>query len=258
MSKLLDKLNRAAQGESKPFGFATSASKSALPQILTIAKSQIDVVAKTMPGSNIDAVLLSVADVSKAIDSLKNMGKELEPVIWGIEATTISKKEAEQLVKIGCDFILLKLTNPAPALMSDESLGKLIAVSPSIDDTLIRAMSMLNIDVVVINEDANTKTVTLERLMMYNRLAAIVQQPVLISLPINLAKENLEVLHDTGIKGLILDWTGTATDKKVAELKKAIDALPKSKPARNKKKRFSATLPSISGPSPEEDDDSEE
>jgi len=208
-----------------------------------------------MPGSNIDAVLLSVTDVSKAIDALKNMGKELEPVIWGIEAATISKKEAEQLVKIGCDFIVLKLTNPAPALMSDESLGKLIAVSPSMDDTMIRAMSMINVDSVVIDEDANTKIVTLERLMMYNRLTAMVQQPVLISLPMNLAKENLEVLHDTGVKGLVLDWAGTATDKKIAELKKAIDALPKSKPARNKKKRFSATLPSISGPSSEAEDD---
>ncbi|MFC1906053.1 hypothetical protein ACFLWJ_01040 [Chloroflexota bacterium] len=250
MSKLLDKLEKAAQGEAKPFGFATSVSKSALPQIMTIARLPHEAEAKPLIDGNVDAILFSVVDASKAIATFKKKSKELSSIIWGIEAESISKKEAEQLVQLGCDFIALKLISPAIALMCEDSLGKLITASPSIDDSLISALNVMDVDAVVIEEDASVKTITLERLMMYHRITAMVQQPILMSLPIDLAKENLVALHDAGINGLILD---TATDKKIAELKKAIEALPKNKAAKNRKKRLNASLPNISSPSYEDE-----
>jgi len=253
MSKLLDKLDKAAQGETKPFGFATSVSKSALPQILTIARTRLDVEAKTVPKIDSDAVLLLVDDTSKAIDYVKKINKEQLPAIWGIEAAAIRKKEADQLVKIGCDFIVLKLTSPAPALSSDETLAKVVQLSPHIDDSMIRAISLLPVDAAMVQEDAPVSAVTVESLMQYSRIAAMLQQPLLLSVSLKLEKDGLETLRDIGINGLVFDWSGASSNKKLADLKEAIAGLPE--PKKKKMKHENATLPSTSSTSYDEDDD---
>ena len=253
MSKLLDKLDKAAQGETKPFGFAAAMSKSTLPQMLTIARTKFDIEAKSIPAIDTDAVLLSVDDASKAIDCIKKLRKGKLPVIWGIEAAAISKKEADQLVKTGCDFIVLKLASPSPALMSDESLAKVVQISPSIDDSMIRAINLLPVDAVMVQEDDQAPAVTVESLMQYSRIAAMIQQPLLLSISLKLEKDSLETLRDIGINGLVFDWSGASSNKKIAELKEAIAGLPE--PKKKKKKRANATLPSTSSASYDEDDD---
>jgi len=256
MSKLTEKLNRITQGDSKPFGFAASISKATLPQMLTIARIRYNAEAKAIHENDADAVLLLVDDTSKAIDSIKKMSNDKLPAIWGIEAANISKKEADQLAKIGCDFIVLKLTSPSPALTSDEVLTKVIQISPSIDDSMIRTINLLPIDAVFVQEDAEARDITVERLMMYSRIAAMVQQPLLLSVSLKLANDSFETLRDAGVNGLILDWSAPASNKKIAEIKATIQSLPERK--RKNKKSANASLPSLSSTTHDEDDDYEE
>ena len=256
MSKLIDKLDKLTQGDIKPFGFTVSVSQSTTPQMLTIARTKLDAEAKTMPEITTDAVLLSVDDTARAIDSINKIGEGKLPSIWGIEAASIGKKEADKLAKIGCDFIVLKLASPAPALISNESLAKVIQVSSSIDDSMIRALNSLPVDVVIVQDNPDLQDLTVENLLMCSRIAAMVQQPILLSVSLNLAKDSLETLSDIGVNGLIFDWLGAASNKKIGVIIEAIEGLPRSK--KKKKKRINATLPNISGASYDEDGDSEE
>ena len=253
MSKLIDKLDKATQDETKPLGFAAAMPKSTAAQMLTIARTKFDVEAKTIPELDTDAVLLLVDDASKAINSIKKTSKENLPAIWGIEAADISKKEADQLVNIGCDFIVLRLASPSPALSSDENLAKVVQVNPSIDDSMIRAISLLPVDAVMVQEEAPALVITVESLMQYSRITAMIQQPVLLSVSLKLEKDSLETLRDTGINGLVFDWSGASSNKKIAELKEAIQGLPEQR--KKKKKRTNVTLPGTSSASYDEDDD---
>ena len=92
--------------------------------------------------------------------------------------------------------------------------------------------------------------------MMYSGIAAMVQQPLLLSVSLKLAKENFEALRDIGVNGIILDWSAPASNKKIAEIKDTIQGLPERK--RRNKKRGNASLPSLSGTTYDEDDDYEE
>ncbi|MFC1979059.1 hypothetical protein ACFLVP_03630 [Chloroflexota bacterium] len=255
MSKLTEKLNKLTQDDSKPFGFTASVSKSILPRMLTIARIKFDIEANTIPEIDTDAVLLSVDVTSKAIDFIKKINKEKLPAIWGIEAASISRKEADQLIKIGCDYIVLKLTSPSPVLASDEKLAKIIKINPSINDTMIRAINLLPVDTVFIEDDSEAPDIMIERLMIYSSIAAMVEQPLLLSVSLKLAKDTFEAIRDIGVTGLILDWSSPASNKKIAEIKDVIQSLPEKK--RNSRKRGHASLPSIPGASYDEDNDFE-
>jgi len=256
MSKLIDKLDKMTQGDIKPFGFAASVTKSTAPQMLIIARTKLDDDAKTIPIIDAEAVLLSVDDASKTVDTVNRIGKERLADIWGIEAKNVSKKEADQLAKTGCDFIVLKLTSPTPVLMSDENLAKVIQINSSIEESMIKALNSLPVDALIVQDDSNLQDFTVENLVMYSRLEAMAQQPLLLVVSLELAKDNLEVLRDTGVNGLILDWSGAASNKKFAEIKKAIESLPKSK--KKKKGHANAVLPNLSSATYEEDGDPEE
>jgi hypothetical protein len=258
MSKFIDKLDKITKGDIQAMGFAASVSRSSLPQMLTVASMRFEVVAGPLPSMDADAIVLCIDDLSKSIESLEHISKEQNTGIWGVELDGLSNKEAERLTKIGCDFIVLRLTGSSTALMCDEKLGKLIEISPTMDDSLIRTINLLSVDAVIVEEKAEAKEITVERLMIYNRITAIVQKPVLLSLPPKLAKEHLEVLSDIGIKGLLLDWTDKTTDKKIFDIKKAINALPKIKKKKTDKGRLNATLPDLTGGSHDDEEDSEQ
>jgi hypothetical protein len=257
MSKLTDKLERMARGGTQPMGFSTSASASELPQILTVAQIELADSIKNLPKADIDAVLLSVADVPGSIDNIKQVAGKLESNIWGVQASSINKKQLNVLTKLGCDFVVLKLDSPSTILAggSDAALG--IEIAPSIDDTLLRTVNLLSIDVVIIRDNSDTGSATVEQSMQYYRLAAMLQKPALISLPITTAQQNLGVLHDAGMSGLIVPWEGSASDKKLSDLIKDILGLPRRK-KKGGKQKFSAILPSVATSSYEEGDDDEE
>jgi len=228
-----------------------------MPQILTVACVRFNGEAGPLPVADIDAVLLCIDDLSKVTDSLEQIRKTMKNVIWGIQLGNLSNKEAERLEKMGCDFIVLKLDSPSSALVYDQKLGKIMEINPTIDDTLVRTINMLSIDAVIVTDETDTKEITVERLMMYRRITAMVQKPVLLSLPVSLAKEHLDVLNDIGINGLLLDWSGKTTDKKISEIIKAISALPKSGKKKAGKERPYAVLPNLPSVSPDEDNDFE-
>ncbi|MBT3362943.1 MAG: hypothetical protein HN929_04590 [Chloroflexi bacterium] len=254
MSKLTDKLERMADGGAQPMGFTTSASASELPQILTIAQINPADSIKAQPKSDIDAVLLGIDDLSKSMDSIKQAAGKLKSVIWGVQAGSIDKKQLGALAKLGCDFVILKLDSPSAILAGDNDTAIGIEIAPSIDDTLLRTVNLLSIDAVIIIDEDGTETATIEHTMQYYRLAAMVQKPTLISLSVEAVQQNLGILHDAGISGVIVPWDGAAADKKLSSLTVDIKALPKRKKKKDKKKS-SAILPNVSGPSHEDDDE---
>ena len=91
------------------------------------------------------------------------------------------------------------------------------------DDGLLRTINDLPVDAVVIAdslEDAGP--LVWHRLMILRHVAHLVTRPVIVPVPADIGRDDLESLWEAGIEGIIVD----ADAERIAALHKIIAALP--------------------------------
>ena len=247
MSKLLDKLEQITKGYAKPLGFTSAASKSkAANMVIVAAIDDKDTAAANASAECADAVLVnSLAGKSTATKT---------KLPWG---TYIDKASEEQLASIkdsGCDFILLNTQNSPISLLQEEKLCRMIEIDPAMPDGLLRAVSQLPVDIVLIAGDAS---VSIQRLLVCQHIANLVGKYLLLRITSETSGEDLRELWETGITGVVIPVADDAK-KELAALRQSVDSLPASR--RKRISKTSATIPHISSsdtPEEEEPDENE-
>jgi hypothetical protein len=242
MSKLLEKLERISEGRGQPIGFGAAANREKASPMAIVASIPAGnaKLAAIAAESGADAVLMT-AEHQKREDVLAQLSSDKIDIAWGVFLNKITKGEVEQLIEIGCDFVILDPANTPAAVLNEERIGKVLQIDLSLNDNLARAINRLSVDAVLLNTAGrNEAHITVHELMGYERLAAAAGKHLLAAVPPALPMDDIESLWSLGVRGVVVDLTAKNPEQRLSQVKEAVQKLPARK---KKKEKISATLP---------------
>lgn len=176
--------------------------------------------AKIAAEGSIDAGLIWNQD--PGAENVERMLNALGDVPLGVFVKDASTKETAGLARLGWDFMVFDMKASVVALEQKE-LGKILLVETSVDPGLVRAISNLDIDGVLVNRGQEA-FVTVEYLLACQRFSLLLDKPVMAALPSSVTGAELRYLRGCGISGIVVPSTQPA--KAFAELRKTINDLP--------------------------------
>ena len=258
MSKLLEKLERISEGSGQPLGFGPVVTRTKISQMLTIASvpagnAQL-ITAATKEGA--DALLLTAENLGKDSKALAKMNRAKAEIPWGVSLEAVSKEDIEQLIELGCDYVIFSPARTPAAVLMEEGIGKVLRVDTSLPESLAKAINRLQVDAVLLNPVGMAEAVfTVHQLMVLERLAGSTGKYVLMTMPLGLSTSDIEILWGLGVRGLVVDMTGEQFEQRLSQVKEAIQKLPSTH--KKSKEKFRATLPAA-GRSSEKEEEEEE
>jgi hypothetical protein len=239
MSKLAEKLKLVHRGPTSTLGFrrSTEAEVSPLLIIANLTKASLTEV-KGMVASGIDAGIVG----GKVLDakSLGQLTKAVDGAPLGFILETGGRPEIGESIDVAYDFVVFDLKAPF-AVLDKKNLGKVLKIEPTLDPGLARAINRLplTVDGVMVagNED---NSVTIERLLVYQRFAELLDRPILATVSSPLTGGELMGLCEAGVSGLLL--AESFTRESIIEIKKSIGSISRSARPRA---RAAALLPRL-------------
>ena len=245
MSKLIDRLNQAAKAVPQSMGFRVAQPASTKPKMLLIASlaqaNIIDNLGDYITGA--DAVLLPVAKLSPTAKTIQKIARSVPDIPWGGWLRDISRRGIRPIVTAGCDFVVF----PASTVLvmpEDDETGKILQIEASLNEGLLKAVNELPVDAVLLtNEQGEEYSLTWHHLMLFQRFADLLTKPLLVSTPSNVTANELQVLWETGVDGVVVEVGVGQPVGRLQELHQAIDKL--TFPPR-KQGKTEALLPRIS------------
>jgi hypothetical protein len=247
MSKLADRIKRAARMEPAPLGFAAKA-RTESPSMLMFVRLGGDTgKIKEAMDKGADGVIVD-ADAAKLRGA-----KAPEGVLIGVSTEKLDRKEASALREAGGDFLVISETTPADALL-DEKVGFVMEVSGGVEDTRLRLIGDLNLDAIIVAAPAHPLDVA--RLLDLRRIVTLGRAPLLVAGDTDIDAGALNVLRDSGAAGLIV---GASLLGKLGELRDRIASLPARGKRRDERRDESAqpivpASASVGGDDYEDDD----
>jgi hypothetical protein len=260
MSKLVDKLERVSEGRDQPLGFGAAINRTkTLPMAIigSIPEGKTELAAAAKE-ANVDAILITVESPQKINDAVAQLKDGNVDIPRGIALDTVTKEDMEKLVEAGCDFIVFSPTNTPANVLNEERIGKVLRVDPSMDDNLAKSIGRLSVDAILLGPLGEGEyPLTVNGLMLYERLAAWSGKHILAAVPPGLPVEDIESFWGIGARGLVVDLALKDPRQRLVEVKEAIGKLPARK--KRPERRISASLPILGGSSaevpPDEEDD---
>jgi hypothetical protein len=253
MSKFVDKLQSLSKSSTTPIGFHPSVSKLKGPAMLLIAGLSGTHVkeAKIAADVNTDAgLILSESPSAKVI---KQIFEAVGDIPLGVFLKGMGEEKINELVSLGCDFVVFDIKVPAAVLHKDK-VGKFLMIEPSLDQGFARAINSLEVDGVFISSGGEDSFVTVEHLLVCRRFVELLEKPVIMALPTLVTKAELTSLWQAGIDGVVAPSTQSV--EALAELKKMIGDLPKG--ARGRRAKAGVKLPHYGGVVAGEEDEEQE
>lgn len=240
MSKLEDRMRRAARTEPRPVGFIAKPTQ-AQPTMLIVADcaSAADAAAAATAGA--DAVLLAAGAKD---DEIKTAVATSVPV--GVRLPKGDRARVTALCELGVDFLLVGPDAHASVLL-EEKLAYLATVESGMSDTDLRTMDTLPLDALLApSVDGN---LTIGQSLSLRRITAFVRRPLALTVTAKVTAADLEALRDLSVMLLL-----TAPDA-VAAVKEQVAALP----PRRRRSQEAVGVPRImmggrAMPEPDEDD----
>ncbi|HJX36449.1 MAG TPA: hypothetical protein VJ280_05780, partial [Dehalococcoidales bacterium] len=156
--------------------------------------------------------------------------------------------------KAGADFVILPVSGEVTG--PDKKLGKIIQLEDSIPDIMLRAVSDLPLDAVLLAEDqGNSPALTWKRLMLIRRFAGLSGKPLLIEVLPTVTETELQQIWDAGVSGVIVKTDAEQAEVVTANLRKIIEKL--TFPSKRKNEKNMAIVPVVASAieEPKEDDD---
>jgi len=241
MSKLAEKLQRVYRGPVTPIGFRRSGEEET-PQMLIVANLADAGAKATKAAASADAVIIRGEGLFA--EGLKQLASTLGDVPLGVLLEGAKSGEVAKVVAADCDFVVFDIKSPLEAV-NKEGLGRILKIEPSMDIGLVRAINGLPLSVDGVLISGEDSELTVERLLICQRLADLLDKPLLLTLGPSVTSSELSDLCAAGVKGIVVSSGLTA--KAVAELKKAISCLPKQ----TKRKIKAAPIIPMVRPEPE-------
>ena len=232
MSKFVDKLQRASKSPATTIGFHPSIAESRDPAILLIAglSGTQAKEAKMVAEANADAGLMLGEEPSGKV--VKQMVESMGDVPLGVLVKDINEQKMNELADSGSDFVVFDIRAAATVLRA-EKLGKFLAIEPSLDQGLVRAINSLEVDGVFVGVPGGDSMITVERLLVYRRFVELLEKAVIAALPASITKAELRSLWQAGISGVVTSSTQSAAA--LTEVRKMISDLPRGPRSRRAK-----------------------
>lgn len=222
-------------------GFGVEKAESSHPKMLLVAsltEVDSDNVADYVAGA--DAGLLSLSFSPSGAENLVKASQAVADIPWGGWLRG-GGKEVKQIKKADCDFVVFSAVDTSLAISGDGEVGRILEVEASLDEGLLSAIDGLPVDAVLIaGEEKEDYSLNWHHLMLFRRFADVVSKPLLVSVPSGVTADELQLLWDVGMGGVIVR-AGAGGLKK---LRRAIDKLTFSAQGKGRKER--ALLPHIS------------
>ncbi len=243
MSKFIERLQQVSRSQPQSMGFKTAKAEQSRPKIQLV----VDVTGiKGKPPIKeliaADALLLPAP------------GAGTDKTIWGTRLSKGTLGEVEQSIKTGADFVILPVDGDV--LPPEIKIGKILQVEACIADIMLRTISELPVDAVLLTEDKETKTgLTWKRLMLIQRFSSLVNKPLLIAVFPDVTDNELQLIWEAGVKGVIVSVEAEQVETVTQKLRQTIDKL--SFPSRRKHEKTVAILPRLQS-QPEEPEEDEE
>ena len=244
MSRFIDKLNQVSWAVPQAMGFKATKPVSQKPKMLLIASlAQADVDSLTDYVAGADAGLLHISKLSSGAKTLQKVSQVVPDIPWGGWLRDIGREGIEQMVETGFDFVVFPAANTSLAILQSDKVGRVLQVEASLTEGLLRAVDELPVDAVFIaGEQEEGYFLTWHHLMVFQRFADLLTKPLLASVPLNVAANELLALWEAGVDGVVVGVEQVAG--RLKELRQLIDQL--AFPQR-KQGRVEALLPHISG-----------
>ena len=259
MSKLMEKLERISEGNGQPMGFGAAVTRTKISQMLAIASvpagnAQL-ITAATKEGA--DALLLTVENLEKDSKALAKMNRAKAEIPWGASLEAASKEDIEQLIELGCDYVIFNPANTPAAVLIEERIGKVLRVEASLPENLVKAINRLQVDAVLLSPAGRDEsTFTVYQLMVLERLVGSTGKYILANMSAGLSTSDIEILWGLGVRGVVVNMTGEQPEQKLSQVKEAIRKLPTTR--KKSKEKFRATLPAAGRSSEKETQEEEE
>ncbi|MFC1983468.1 hypothetical protein ACFLVO_00400 [Chloroflexota bacterium] len=260
MSRFIDKLNQVSEVVPQSIGFGRVQPVAGKPKILLIAnltEASVDGLADYVAGA--DVGLLHLPKLSSGAKTLKEISQAVPDVPWGGWLKDISKDKMGQLAEAGCDFVVFPAANTPLALLQNNEAGKILEVEASLSEGLLRTVSELPVDAVLIAaEQKGEYFLTWHHLMLFQRFADLLTKPLLASVPSNITAKELQALWEAGVDGVVIEVGAGQPADGLKKLRQVIDKL--TFPSRHKQGKAEALLPRIGRESsiPTEEEEEEE
>jgi len=240
MSKLIDTLEKVGQSSPSPMGFGgTSRTASEVPEIALIRQVAADelISDRTLLDAEVDGVLVVPDSWSKR--SLDRIRSALRGRTWGVRASRITESQVANLKDRGCDFIVFEVDETAAAVLNDDELGKIIVVDSELRGREARGIQRLSIDSVLLEEEDKLVPLTVRKLIEIQQSRGRFDKPFLLGTSSELSADDLEVIRNAGVQGLVMDLA--ATDA-IAKTRETIAELPRR---RSKSGSRNASVPHV-------------
>ena len=246
MSRLVDKLKSLREATPQPLGFTAFTPSPEKPRLQLIAAVTADNLERlsSRPGS-VDAVLVEVAK-SDDVDGLEKVCQVKDGVPGGARIKAANGGVLKKVLNAACDFAVFG-PGASLAVTQKDRLGRVLEIDVSISEGLMRTAADLPVDAVLAAGAGEEKTLTLNWLMLIQRLVYLVGKPVLVPVPPGINGADLQALWDMGIGGVIVEVADDKSADKLSDIKKLIEKL---NPPALRKKKAAPILPRLQPEAP--------
>ena len=252
MSKFADKLRSLSKSSSAPIGFHPAVSAVRSPSMLLIVGLSETRVKEARTVADIAADAGLIVSEGTGAKTVKQVIEAVGDVPLGVFVKGMCETEIDELVSLGCDFVVFDIGGVA-AILSKKEVGKFLMIEPSLDQGLVRAINSFEVDGVLISGGGDS-VMTVERLLVCRRSVELLEKPVIMMLPSLVTKEELIRLWQAGVDAVV-SASAESTDA-LFELKKMLGDLPRR--ARNRRATAGVVLPRYGGDVIGEEDEQEE
>jgi hypothetical protein len=257
MSQLIDRIKKVTGVAPQAMGFRVAREAAEKPRILLIASVEPDKLEGRTTGlAETDAVVLRVSGSEPATKAVRETCKLLSGVPCGLWSPAGGGENTTEIADAGADFIVLSTSVPV-AKLKEGKLGKLLEVHSPMEAGLLRAVNELPVDAVLVSSGQGKEaTLTCQDLLFFHLCAGLMEKNLLASVPLSVAADELQILWEAGISGIMVEIEDKASLEKLASLRAEIDKAVF--PARRKGRKMEAVLPATGGVSEAQEEEEEE
>ena len=260
MSKFLDRLELINRGSPAPMGFGKAARVEKTPcmALLGLLSQRHVELAPLLAQVGADGVLIEGVNGDKR---LKQIGKLLGELPWGVSAQELSEESARRYRDQGCDFFAFSPDKATLAALAEDGPAYLLCIPSDLDDRSLRAIEGLPVDAVVLALDQDQSPLNLQHLIAIGSIRSMFDKYLLLRISCPIEGGELKALRDVGVDGLVVD-ASAASEEVLRELRENLMDLPRQRKPSSPKADAMLPRSAYRSPSPssleEEDDDYED
>jgi len=249
MSKIIEYLEKIGSVTPTPIGFGTSKPTDKFPQIALAALADVNSLNKKQ-ASDFDFIVVRTQKNTKTM--LKTTKATLKEQIWGIWTNHTSTDSFEAMATEGCDFFTISNFSEPAEILASENLGKLIVVPLDTPEELAHSINDIPVDAIILSGLEETTSLSIIDAMHIRSIRDLLSKPVILLRFNPLQKNDVKVIRDLGIQGILLDIQNIKP-KELQSMKDDIAKLPPSKTKSNQTR--AAIIPTMSTHDHQEYDD---